>query len=68
MSPTNDPREQQYFEKRSQGYHDAFEGYRKSDALLGMTYFSGIRHQPDLVEKRLNYRATNVLVLSLGNC
>ncbi|WWD17496.1 hypothetical protein CI109_101937 [Kwoniella shandongensis] len=60
--------EQQYFEKRAQGFHDIFEGYRKSDALLGMTYFNGIRYNDDLVMRKLNYVATNVLVLSLGNC
>ena len=27
-------REQQYFEKRAQGFYDSFEGYRKSDALV----------------------------------
>jgi hypothetical protein len=63
-----DGREQQYFEKRAQGFFDTFEGYRKSDALLGMTYFNGIRNDPVVVERRLNYRASNVFVLSLGNC
>ncbi|WVQ82398.1 hypothetical protein IAT38_004526 [Cryptococcus sp. DSM 104549] len=62
------PREQQYFEKRDAGFFDSFEGYRKSDALLGMTYFNGIRYDPDLVMRRLNFEASNVLVLSLGNC
>lgn len=61
-------REQQYFEKRSLGFIDAFEGYRKSDALLGQTYFNGIKRDPDLVERRLNYRASNVFVMNLNNC
>nr|XP_019045290.1 hypothetical protein I302_05679 [Kwoniella bestiolae CBS 10118]OCF24220.1 hypothetical protein I302_05679 [Kwoniella bestiolae CBS 10118] len=33
--------EQQYFEKRRMGFFDLMEGYRKSDALLGQTYFDG---------------------------
>ncbi|UOH80717.1 hypothetical protein LQV05_003374 [Cryptococcus neoformans] len=33
--------EQQYFEKRRMGFFDLMEGYRKSDALLGATYFDG---------------------------
>jgi hypothetical protein len=65
---TTDIREQQYFEKRAQGFFDTFEGYRKSDALLAMTYFNGMRYDPVAAERRLNYRATNVFVLSLGNC
>lgn len=60
--------EQQYFEKRAQGFYDTFKGYRKSDALLGQTYFNGIRYQPELAERKLNFRATNVFILSLGNC
>ncbi|KAK8864205.1 hypothetical protein IAR55_001451 [Kwoniella newhampshirensis] len=62
------PREQQYFEKRAQGFHDAFKGFRKSDALLGMTYFDGIKYDPDLVMRQVNYVATNVMVLSLAKC
>jgi hypothetical protein len=65
---TTDIREQQYFEKRAQGFFDTFEGYRKSDALLAMTYFNGMRYDPAAAERRLNYRATNVFVLNLGNC
>jgi hypothetical protein len=61
-------REQQYFEKRANGFHDTFEGYRKSDALLAMTYFAGIRYDPEMAERKLNYRATNVFILTLGNC
>ncbi|RXK40844.1 hypothetical protein M231_01903 [Tremella mesenterica] len=60
--------EQQYFEKRQQGFFDTFTGYRKSDALLGQTYFNGISYKPDITERKLNLRATNVLVLSLNNC
>ncbi|OCF35023.1 hypothetical protein I316_03063 [Kwoniella heveanensis BCC8398] len=30
-----------YFEKRRMGFFDLMEGYRKSDALLGATYFDG---------------------------
>ncbi|ORX36892.1 hypothetical protein BD324DRAFT_651367 [Kockovaella imperatae] len=60
--------EQQYFEKREYGFYDTFLGYRKSDALLNKTYFDGIRYDPDEAFKRLNYRATNVMVLSLNNC
>ncbi|ODN81923.1 hypothetical protein L202_02267 [Cryptococcus amylolentus CBS 6039] len=36
--------EQQYFEKRRMGFFDLMEGYRKSDALLGATYFDGYCH------------------------
>ncbi|KAK4687209.1 hypothetical protein P7C73_g2913, partial [Tremellales sp. Uapishka_1] len=61
-------KEQQYFEKRQQGFIDAFEGYRKSDTLLGATYFNGILYDPVLAERKLNFHATNVLVLSLSNC
>ncbi|ORX36893.1 hypothetical protein BD324DRAFT_627589 [Kockovaella imperatae] len=60
--------EQQYFEKRQQGFADSFLGYRKSDALLNMTYFKGIRYDLDLAFLKLNFRATNVFILSLGNC
>jgi len=61
-------REQQYFEKRAQGFYDSFQGYRKSDALLNLTYFNGIRYDPILAERKLHFRATNVFVLSLSNC
>lgn len=61
-------REQQYFEKRSLGFIDSFEGYRKSDTLLGQTYFNGIRWDPIYAERKLNFRATNVFVLNLRNC
>lgn len=61
-------REQQFFEKRTQGFHDDFKGYRKSDALLGMTYYNGLSDESEVVMRRLNYRAANVLVLKLGNC
>jgi hypothetical protein len=47
---------------------DAFEGYRKSDALLGLTYFNGIRWMPDYVHSKLNFRASNVFVMNLNNC
>ncbi|CAD6580238.1 MAG: hypothetical protein TREMPRED_002694 [Tremellales sp. Tagirdzhanova-0007] len=60
--------EQQYFERRAQGFYDTFEGYRKSDALLNMTYFNGIRYDPSAAERKLNFRATNVFILSLNNC
>ncbi|WVQ82399.1 hypothetical protein IAT38_004527 [Cryptococcus sp. DSM 104549] len=60
--------EQQYFEKRQHGFYDLFEGYRKSDALLNMTYFGGIRYDPEFCMHKLNFVATNVLVLTLGNC
>ncbi|KAL7421557.1 hypothetical protein Q5752_003326 [Cryptotrichosporon argae] len=60
--------EQQYFEKRTQGFFDTFAGYRKSDALLGTSYFNGIRHDADVCTRRLGFAAPNVFVLSLGNC
>lgn len=33
-----------------------------------MTYFNGIKYDPDYTEQRLNLRATNVFVLDLNNC
>ncbi|KAL1405836.1 hypothetical protein Q8F55_007514 [Vanrija albida] len=35
------PRAVRIFEKRRMGFFDLEEGYRKSDALLGATYFDG---------------------------
>ena len=78
-------REQQYFERRNQGFQDTVQGYRKSDALvsefylvmyqqspltvqLNMTYFDGIRWSPEMTQRRLNYTASNVFILSLNNC
>lgn len=66
--PTDCRREQQFFEKRAQGFQDGFLGYRKSDALLAQTYFNGLRYDPVVTQRKLNYTGTNVLVLSLGNC
>lgn len=47
------------------------EGYRKSDALLGATYFDGIHNDPESVERlkvKYNYHSSNLLLLRLGNC
>lgn len=63
--------EQQYFEKRRMGFFDLMEGYRKSDALLGATYFDGIHNDPESVERlkvKYNYHSSNLLLLRLGNC
>ncbi|OXC66780.1 hypothetical protein AYX13_04650 [Cryptococcus neoformans] len=63
--------EQQYFEKRRMGFFDLMEGYRKSDALLGATYFDGIHNDPESVERlkiKYNFHSSNLLLLRLGNC
>ncbi|TYJ56458.1 hypothetical protein B9479_002861 [Cryptococcus floricola] len=63
--------EQQYFEKRRMGFFDLMEGYRKSDALLGATYFDGIHNDPESVERlknKYNFHSSNFLLLRLGNC
>nr|XP_018262050.1 uncharacterized protein I303_05065 [Kwoniella dejecticola CBS 10117]OBR84208.1 hypothetical protein I303_05065 [Kwoniella dejecticola CBS 10117] len=63
--------EQQYFEKRRMGFFDLMEGYRKSDALLGATYYDGIHNDQESVErlkKKYNFHSANLLLLRLGNC
>ncbi|KAL7420563.1 hypothetical protein Q5752_004514 [Cryptotrichosporon argae] len=63
--------EQQYFEKRRMGFFDLMEGYRKSDALLGQTYFDGIHSDPESVQRlknKYNFHSANLLLLRLGNC
>jgi len=52
------------------GFFDLMEGYRKSDALLGKTYFDGIHNDPEAVEKlkfKYNYHAANLLLLRFNN-
>ncbi|RXK35769.1 hypothetical protein M231_06955 [Tremella mesenterica] len=63
--------EQQYFEKRRMGFFDLMEGYRKSDALLGLTYFDGLHNDPESVERlknKYNFHSSNMLLIRLGNC
>ncbi|WOO83329.1 uncharacterized protein LOC62_05G006857 [Vanrija pseudolonga] len=63
--------EQQYFEKRRMGYFDLEEGYRKSDSLLGATYFDGLHNDAESLERlrrKYNFSASNLLLLRLGNC
>lgn len=42
------------FEKRRMGFFDLMEGYRKSDALLGQTYFDGLHNDPESVQRLKN--------------
>ncbi|WWD05254.1 hypothetical protein V865_003327 [Kwoniella europaea PYCC6329] len=59
------------FGKRRMGFFDLMEGYRKSDALLGQTYFDGIHNDQESVErlkKKYNFHSANLLLLRLGNC
>ncbi|GFZ50562.1 hypothetical protein JCM24511_08319 [Saitozyma sp. JCM 24511] len=59
------------FEKRRMGFFDLMEGYRKSDALLGQTYFDGLHNDPESVERlknKYNYHSSNLLLLRFGNC
>ncbi|KAJ9096801.1 hypothetical protein QFC21_005072 [Naganishia friedmannii] len=49
--------EQRYFEQRAMLGGMApgaglFDGYRKADALLGKTFFAGLRWDPDILESR----------------
>ncbi|KAJ9108636.1 hypothetical protein QFC20_003334 [Naganishia adeliensis] len=65
--------EQRYFEQRAMLGGMApgaglFDGYRKADALLGKTFFAGLRWEPGVLESRFNLRQTNCLVLYLDNC
>lgn len=63
--------EQQYFEKRRMGFFDLMEGYRKSDAMLGLTYFDGIHNDQESVDRlvgKFNFHSANMLLLRLNNC
>lgn len=68
--------EQRYFEQRAifggpNGGGAAggmFDGYRKSDALLGKSFFAGLFWDEEVLEKRFNLTSTNCLVLKLDNC
>lgn len=53
------------------GFFDLMEGYRKSDALLGQTYFDGIHNDPESVARlknKYNHHSPNLLLLRFGNC
>ncbi|KAH8081523.1 hypothetical protein HD553DRAFT_315708 [Filobasidium floriforme] len=64
--------EQQFFEKRRLGFFDGgIEGYRKADALLGKVYFNGLYNDGyarQLLKKKYNFNASNLLLLELGTC